>query len=121
MKFTYLIFTILVYLVHLPQEERLNGKYIMQYEEKYISENCIITFTDSGYKRRLSSGKTIKGKVEYTNFEIILRDKNTNLKMSFLKQEIKNDTIYFGTKNINDKPIDEMEISINAGKLIKVK
>ena len=120
MKLIYAFFLI-VLISFQPQDDRLRGKYIMQYEEKYLSENCTITFNDSIYKRRLSNGKTIKGIVEYTNFEIILRDKKTNLKMSFLKQEIQNDTIYFGTKSITDKPIDEMEISINAGKLIKTK
>lgn len=120
MKFIHTFFLIPLISFQL-QDDRLRGKYIMQYEEKYISENCIIIFNDSIYKRLLSNGKTIKGKIEYTNFEVILRDKKTNLKMSFLKQEIQNDTIYFGTKGITDKPIDEMEISINAGKLIKTK
>ena len=120
MKLMY-AFTLIVSFIFFQSQERLKGKYIMQYEEKHAAENCIIIFNDSVYKRRLPNGKIIKGKVEYTNFDIILRDKKTNLKMSFLKEEIQNDTIYFGTKALNDEPINEMEISINAGKLIKIK
>lgn len=70
-------FTLIVSFIFFQSQERLKGKYIMEYEEKYSAENCIIIFNDSFYKRRLPNGKTIKGKVEYTNFDIILRDKKT--------------------------------------------
>ena len=116
-----LIFIIVLCSFYIQQHPRLQGKYRMEYEEKFMSQNCVITFNDSIYKRTLSNGKIIKGKVEYAKFEIILKDKTTNLKMNFFKEEIKNDTIYFGTKGINEKPINEMDISINSGKLIKIK
>jgi hypothetical protein len=121
MKVVYLIFTILVYLILPSEEVRLNGRYFMQYEEKYISENCQIIFNDSVYKKRLGNGKIVKGSIEYEKFVVVLKDKENNLQMSFLKEELLNDTIYFATKNIKDKPVNGMEISISAGKLIKVK
>ena len=105
----------------IPNQEKfkLTGKYQMQYEEKYRSENCLISFNDSIYVRRLPNGKSIKGHVFYKNFLVSLKDDESNLQMDFLKQEIQKDTIYFGTKDVNEKPSNGL--TINSGKLIKIK
>jgi len=40
--------------------------------------------------------------------------------MDFLKREITRDTIFFGTKNVNDKADSNMLI-VNSAKLIRIK
>jgi hypothetical protein len=104
----------------LPQEIKIKGRYEMQFEEEFVSQNCTIKFNKNYYKRKLSSGKTIIGKIEYSNQKIILKDKNTNLQMEFYKEELANDTIYFRTKNIKNLREDiSGEIIIYSGKLIQ--
>ena len=93
----------------------------MEYEQEYKEQNCIINFKGTTYERQLTSGKVMKGKILYGNLDITLFDKTTNLQMDFLKQDIQKDTIYFGTRNVNDKPEEEGEMIIYSGKLIRMK
>ena len=44
------------------QEDKMSGKYKMEYEEKFSTQNCVITIKDSTYERKLLNGKTVKGK-----------------------------------------------------------
>lgn len=103
------------------QESKLLGKYKMEYEEKYHSQNGSIIFNDSIYERKLVNGKVIKGKIVYKEFSIELKDAGTNLQMDFYRGDINKDTIFFGTRNLSNKPADNNEIIINAGKLIRIK
>lgn len=92
----------------------------MQFEEEFVTQNCIVNFDDSVYKRKLSNGKTIKGNIEYSNQKILLNDKNTFLQMEFYKEEMPNDTIYFKTRDIRKESNDNKgEIIIYSGKLIR--
>lgn len=120
MKFL-LIFSLQLFYLHLFQQDfKLNGKYRMQYEEKYNSQNCVILFNDTTYIRELPNGKFIKGHILYQKFNVSLKDNETSLQMDFLKREIHKDTIFFGTKDLDDK-IKSNGITINVGKLIKIK
>jgi hypothetical protein len=103
-----------------PQQMKLEGKYKMQYEQKYIEQNCIIIFKGNTYIRQLPNGKIIKGNISYNDFNITLVDKKTNLQMDFLKRDIQKDTIYYGTKNITEKPEKEGKIIIYSAKLIRM-
>jgi hypothetical protein len=106
----------------LPQESTIKGRYEMQFEEEFNSQNCIVNFDGNIYKRKLSDGKTVKGKIEYSSQRILLKDKNTSLQMEFYKDEMPNDTIYFRTKDLKKKNKDkDGEIVIYSGKLIRVK
>ncbi len=113
--FSFIVFSF----IHSQSEIKLNGKYQMKFEEKYSSQNCVITFQDSIYKRKLPSGKTTKGHILYKKFSVCLSEDELNLEMDFAKGEIQKDTIFFSTKNKSDK-LDNGLI-INEGKLIKLK
>ena len=102
------------------QEDKMSGKYKMEYEEKFSTQNCVITIKDSTYERKLLNGKTVKGKIIYKKFSVELKDADTNLQMDFYKGDISRDTIFFGTKDLN-KTVDNNDIVINSGKLIKLK
>lgn len=118
----YLIFSFLPLFSFYPfqNELKLNGKYNMKYEEKYNFQNCVIIFNDSTYVRTLSSGKSISGHIFYQKFNVSLKDNESNLQMDFLKREIQKDTIFFSTKNLNDKA-NNHGLIVNSGKLIKIK
>jgi tRNA G26 N,N-dimethylase Trm1 len=106
----------------LPQESKIKGRYEMQFEEEFVSHNCMVNFDGSVYKRKLSNGKIIKGTIEYSNQKILLNDKNTFLQMEFYKEEMPNDTIYFKTSDIRKESNDNKgEIIIYSGKLIRKK
>jgi hypothetical protein len=121
MKLLLTITSILLSFLILPQDVKLKGKYKMEYEPEYNEQNCIILFKDNAYERRLTNGKTIKGTILYKDFEVALFDKTTNLQMDFLKQSIKKDTIYFGTRNVNHEPEKRGKIIIYSGRLIRIK
>lgn len=93
----------------------------MEYDYNYSSQNGIVIFNGNTYARKQQNGKKIKGDVDYQKYFIMLNDKKSNLQVSFPKREIGNDTIYFRTKDLNDKSANEMELTVYAGKLIKMK
>lgn len=121
MKYLIIVTSVIFSVLIQTQDGKMKGKYKMEYEQQYSSQNCIINFNDSTYKKQLTSGKTIKGSIEYQKYFIILNDKKSNLQVIFPKREMEKDTIYFRTKDLNDKSAKEMELTIYAGKLIRTK
>lgn len=105
----------------IQQQPQLNGKYKMNFEEDYTSQNSIIEFKNNSYKRKLSNGKIVKGVIVYRDFIVQLKDDKSNLRMDFSKSDIQNDTIFFGTKNLSEKSTNNMDMTIYSGKLIKIK
>ncbi len=105
----------------IQQEPQLNGKYRMNFEEDYASQNSIIEFKNNYYKRKLPNGKIVKGIIIYQDFVIQLKDDKSNLRMDFSKSDIQKDTIFFGTKNLNEKTSNNMDMIIYSGKLIRIK
>lgn len=111
---------LIIFLIFVINQDKLEGKYKIEYDKKYKEQNGIVTFKDSIYERILVNGKVIKGKIEYKVYSIELKDIGTNLQIDFYKGDISKDTIFFGTKDLN-KIIDNNDIVINSGKLIKLK
>jgi hypothetical protein len=105
------------------QEIKLEGKYRMEYEELYISENCIIKINDSIYQKKLNDGSKRKGKIEEKKLKFtklyILKDNNSQLEVEMDAETYKpSDTIYFRTKKQGEKEKDGL--TIYSGKLIKI-
>jgi len=118
------IFTpIIFFMLFQLQDSKLKGRYIMEYEENFNSENCIIKFNDHIYERHLVNGKIVKGKIEYSEQKVFLNDKKTSLQMEFYKDEMRNDTIYFKTKDLKKVETNNKKgaIVIYSGKLIRMK
>ena len=120
MKYLVTFSTVLIFFINTQKDQKLNGKYLMQYEQKYSSQNCVIAFHDSVYTRRISNGKSIKGHIIYNKFSVSLNDDKSNLEMDFARREMQKDTVFFGTKDLNDK-LSSSDLTINLGKLIKIK
>lgn len=121
MKFLAIIYLVICGFI-LSQDNMIKGKYKMQFEEGFNAQNCTVNFDDNIYKRKLSNGKTVKGKIEYLKEKVFLTDKNTSFQMEFYREEMTNDTIYFRTKDLKKKIKDkEGEIIIYSGQLIKIK
>lgn len=119
MKTVFLIFVVSSFLFQQPTY--LNGKYKMEFEEDYVAQNCIIEFKNNTYKRKLLNGKTIKGTILFDNLTIQLKDNNSDLCMELFKNEIQKDTVFFGTKLLNKKLVNDFDMTIYSGKLIKIK
>ena len=105
------------------QEIKLEGKYRMEYEELYISENCIIKINDSIYQKKLNDGSKRKGKIEEKKLKFtklyILKDNNSQLEVEMNAETYRpSDTIYFRTKKQGEKEKDGL--TIYSGKLIKI-
>lgn len=115
----YILFCFFIF----SQDMIIKGKYEMQYEEKFKSQNCVINFEKKTYRRKLPDGKIVKGKIEYSDETIVLTDKETSLQMEFFKREMKNDTIYFKTKDLKEVESKNKKggIVIYSGKLIRLK
>jgi|LakMenEpi03Aug12_release.lakeMendotaPanAssembly.Ray.scaffolds.fasta_scaffold900539_2 hypothetical protein len=103
------------------QDVKMNGKYKMEYDYSYGSQNGIIEFNKDTYTRKQLKGKKIKGTVDYQKYFIFLNDKGSHLQVKFPKREIGNDTIFFRTTDLNSKSDKEMGLTVYAGKLIRIK
>lgn len=116
-----LIYLSILSFFFIQQQPQLNGKYKMNFEEDYASQNCIVEFKNNSYKRKLSNGRIVKGIVIYQDLVVQLKDDKSNLRMDFSKSDIQKDTIFFGTKNLSEKSTNKMDMTIYSGKLIKMK
>jgi len=105
------------------QEIKIKGKYEMQYEQKFKSQNCVVDFGSKTYKRKLADGKIVKGSVKYSDNIVLLTDEGTFLQMEFYQDELQKDTIYFKTKDlkVEEDKNKKTGIVIYSGKLIKLK
>ncbi|MEC4050181.1 hypothetical protein OX284_012125 [Flavobacterium sp. SUN046] len=92
----------------------------MEFEEKYKFQNCNIEFNKKTYIRHFSNGNKIKGEIFENNFEYVLKEKTTSLQIHILKEDLNKDTVFFITKDINDK-VKENELELYSGKLIIIK
>ena len=122
--FFVLLFSTFVNAQKKPQEIKLEGKYRMEYEAQYASENCIIKIKDKDYQKTLNDGSKRKGKIEEQKLKFgklyILKDNNSKLEVEMDAETYKpSDTIYFHTKKQNEK--DKDALTVFGAKLIKIK
>lgn len=103
------------------QEENLEGKYSMFFEEKYKAQNGIINFNKGTYERQLSGSKKVYGVISNQKFRIVLKDKDTPYEIIIVKSRLSNDTIPFQTIDIRDQSQPTGDIIIHEGKLIKIR
>lgn len=103
------------------QEVKMKGKYKMEYDYSYGSQNGIINFDNDTYKRKQEDGKKVKGNVDYQKYFILLNDKDSNLQVKFPKREIGNDTIFFRTIDLSNKSDNNEQLTVYGGRLIKIK
>lgn len=121
MKHLFFYSIVMIYFFTLIQEKKLIGKYKMEYDYNYGSQNGIITFSENGYLRKQVNGKKVKGNIEYQQYFVLLNDKNSHLQVKFPKREINNDTIFFRTTDLNNSRDNNDPLTIYGGKLIKIK
>jgi hypothetical protein len=121
MKFYFFIPIISIFLFQ-KQNPHLEGKYKLVYDNRYYLPSSIITFKDSSYIKRTSDNYYLNdGNIKYHRYLATMVDKHSNLQIEFSKENIEKDTIHFSTKDLNGKSPSYMEISVNTGKLIKIK
>ena len=119
MKLTFYIL-FLISILFQESTSKLDGKYKLEYNNQNLP-SYIVTFKDSIYFKKSSSFiNTTKGKIKYYKSIVSMSDENSNLRIDFFKDDIKKDTIPFGTKDLIGKG-NYLDISINSGKLIKIK
>jgi hypothetical protein len=101
----------------------LKGNYKIGYEKPYDFEDGRIFFDDTTFVKTTKEGAKIYGKVEYSEYYVFLKSKNSTQLIDFLKSDIEKDTIEFGTKETDPKKsltMNYLDVSINRGKLIKL-
>lgn len=122
MKYFILITSLLLSLIF-QKEYRLKGNYKIEYEKPYDFEDGRIFFDDTTFVKTTKEGAKIYGKVEYSEYYVFLKSKNSTQLIDFLKSDIEKDTIEFGTKETDPKKsltMNYLDVSINRGKLIKL-
>jgi hypothetical protein len=121
----YFVITSFIILTSIFQKEyRMEGNYKIEYEKPYDFQNGRIFFDDSIYVKTSMEGGKVFGKVEYSKYYVILTNKNSTQRIDFLKSDVEKDTVEFGTKETDPKKsltLSYLEVSINRGKLIKLK
>jgi hypothetical protein len=121
MKNIVIIILVAFSLVSYAQDKKMTGKYKMEYDYSYGSQNGIINFDGDTYSRMQVNGKKIKGNVDYQKYFIFLNDKESHLQVKFPRREMGNDTIYFRTTDLSNKSVNDDELEVYGGKLIKIK
>lgn len=101
-------------------DEKMKGKYKMEYEQNLTKNNCIVIFDKNSYEKQFPNGKRIKGSIEYQKNFAKLSDEKSTLQMSLPIREIKNDTIYFRTLDSLEVINQKKPLLIFTGKLIKI-
>ncbi len=116
----YIYFLLLFTFLFQDDSFKLDGRYKLEYDNRNLP-HYFITFNDTVYiKKSPRFINTIKGKINYKGNVVTMYDENSNLMIDFFKNDLKKDTIRFGTKDL--KGIGSyLHISINSGKLIKIK
>lgn len=122
--FALLIFTLVSYQKQ-RQEIKLEGKYKMEYETEFASENCTIKIKGNKFEKKLNTGEKRKGIIEVQKLKFgklfLLKELNSNLEVNVDGETYHpSDTIYFRTKRIDEKD-DDSALIIYSGKLIKIK
>jgi mRNA-degrading endonuclease HigB of HigAB toxin-antitoxin module len=107
-----------------PTEVKLEGKYRMEYEANYVSENCTINIKGNKYSKKLNNGSKRKGTIEIVKQKFgnlyVLKEKDSELEVNIGGRIFRvSDTIFFRTKKINE--VDKNSLTIYSGKLIKIK
>jgi len=113
-----LIITLL--LAYFGSQQKLDGNYKLEFEEKYNLNDGIVSIQGDAYERNIKNGKILKGDIIHKNKQVILTDKKSNLKIELFTDEIQNDTIHFRTSKTDNLPI-QGDIIIYSGKMIKIK
>jgi hypothetical protein len=96
------------------QSAKLNGTYKVVYDKG--QQGYQITFTDSGYSKRMPDAITYKGVPDYGKFKVTIRQNKEEDPIEIDNREIGKDTIAFATKSKRD-----LSLTINRGKMIRVK
>lgn len=119
----YFIIPLLFFFFSSQQETSLNGSYKLEYKNPTYFQNGIIFFEDSVYSMDLSRNLKLKGTINYGKNLTYLEGGNvfSNIVLSFSTKDIEKDTINFQVHDKKGGVMNYLDVSINSGKLIKIK
>jgi len=98
------------------ESPRLKGIYRIEFDKKYALHGYQVTFADSVYTKKMPDAVTSKGKISYDKFKTTFRKNADEDPIEIDNRDISKDTIKFSTKNKRD-----LSLTVNRGKMIKVK
>lgn len=101
----------------------MNGSYKLEYKNTAFFQNGKIVFNDSVYSTDLNKNFKSKGTVNYGKNLIYLEGGNLypNIILSFSTKDIEKDIINFQVHDKKGGVINYLDVSVNSGKLIKIR
>ena len=111
--FLILSITLLSFFVQ-QEKPKMKGTYKVVFDKG--QQSFQITFNDSIYIKKMPDAIQYKSKIKYEKFIITLRNNSDEDPIEIDNREINKDTILFSTKSRRD-----LSLTINRGKMIKIK
>ncbi|WP_284652354.1 hypothetical protein [Flavobacterium terrisoli] len=104
------------------QEVKLEGTYKIEFTQKSYQKDCNITFNGNAFTMRDSRFLPYTGTISYSErLTSISSEFNSDIIIDFKTNEIGKDTIYFLVHDKKATPMNYLDISVNSGRMIKVK
>lgn len=98
------------------QDQKLEGRYRIEFEKKYQMQTYQIIFDKDSYTKRWPDAVTSKGAIKYEKFTATLRKDRDEDPVEIDLRDIGKDTIKFCTRSKSDQ-----SKVLNRGSLIRVK
>ena len=116
-------FIILILIIFNPtyEDNKLKGKYYVDFEGK-LYQNGYIDFKDSIFSMKHFNLLPYTGKIQYSRNDAYLYiNSSKDVFFTIRNENLNKDTIKFGVHSKSATPSNYMDISIGGGKFIKLK
>lgn len=100
----------------LPQQQKLEGRYRIEFDKKYQQQTYQITLDKDSYTKRWPDAVTTKGTIKYEKFTAVLRKDIEDDPIEIDLRDAGKDTIAFSTRSKRDQ-----SKVLNRGWLIRQK
>ncbi len=116
------LISLLFFFFSSQQKASLSGSYKFEFKNSSYLQNGTIVFNDSVYSMELTKSLKSVGNINYgKNLTSIDGFLYPNIVIDFSTKDIEKDTIDFQVHNKKGGVMNYLDVSINSGKLIKIK
>ena len=117
-----IIFTFFLVGLTINQDTKLKGRYFVAFKNKNFQKDGYIDFDNKTFTMKPTNLLPYSGTVNYYRTITMLKsDSDKDIIIDFRTDELQNDTIKFQVHCKKAGVINYLDITINQGKLIKIK
>ena len=122
MKLLYLIILLIPFFQPNVEDYRLRGKYKIQFEETETQKDGLINFKGDSFVMKIPKQKKCDGIISYgSTLSSFNYCTDEDIVIDFKSADLANDTINFQVHDRKVRVASYLHVSVNSGKLIKIK